>query len=189
MRQLVTLRKVAELRPIPNADAIECAIVDGWPVVVKKGEFQVGDTGVYFEIDSFLPASDERFAFLMNKGKITYEGHEGVRLRTIKLRGVVSQGLLLPVTHFREDIDAVLAGIHVDTLEEALGIVKYEPPIHASLAGEVEGPMPPFIRKTDQEPSHHLNGSYRHRIRSHGQVGWHQHDRLLYTGKVGSRRT
>lgn len=148
-RQLVTLRRIKELRPIPDADAIECAIVDGWPVVVKKGEFTVGDEGVYFEIDSFLPATDERFAFLL-KNKITWDGREGMRLRTVKLRGQVSQGLILPVKAFEETLQHVLDG-NYDTLADALNVVKYEPPIPASLAGEVEGPMPSFIRKTDEE--------------------------------------
>lgn len=149
MRQLVTLRTIKELRPIPDADLIECAIVDGWPVVVKKGEFSVGDEGVYFEIDSFLPANDPRFAFLL-KNKITWEGREGMRLRTVKLRGQVSQGLILPVDAFEQHIEAVMHGI-VDDLAEALNVVKYEPPIPVELAGDVEGPMPSFIRKTDEE--------------------------------------
>lgn len=97
-RKLATVRRVAELLPIPNADAIECAVVDGWKVVVKKGEFRPGDEGVYFEIDSLLPVRDERFSFLA-KGAV---GQEYARLRTIKLRGQISQGLLLPASTFPE---------------------------------------------------------------------------------------
>ena len=148
MRQLVTVRTIAELRPIPDADVIECAMVDGWPVVVKKGEFQVGDRGVSFEIDSFLPASDERFSFLL-KNKTTWNEKEGMRLRTVKLRGQVSQGLILPVAAFNEEI---LQAINTyQSVEEILGVEKYEPPIPTNLAGEVEGALPSYIRKTDEE--------------------------------------
>ena len=93
-RKLVTLRKVAEIRPIPNADFLELAIVDGWQCVVKKGEFQVGDNGVYFEIDSFIPIGNPWFEFL-RKDAITWNNTLGVRIRTRKLRGQLSQGLLL----------------------------------------------------------------------------------------------
>lgn len=150
MRKLVTIRTVGSIRPIPDADAIECASVDGWSVVVKKNEFQPGEPCVYFEIDSFLPLTDERFAFLA-KNKITWNEKEGVRLRTIKLRGQISQGLILPLRLFPE------LAAHKDgdpsalDLGDMLGIEKWEAAIPASLAGEVEGPFPAFISKTDQE--------------------------------------
>lgn len=71
MRKLVTLETVVEVRPIPDADAIEAIVIRGWVVVAKRGEFQVGDRCVYFEIDSALPLSDERFAFLGARGTNT----------------------------------------------------------------------------------------------------------------------
>lgn len=86
MRKLVTIRRISEIRPIPDADLIERAKIDGWNVVVKKGEFCVGDLCVYGESDSVFPSDDERFAFL-----------EGKRLKTKKMRGVVSQGIAFPV--------------------------------------------------------------------------------------------
>lgn len=152
-RKLVTVRQVGAVRPIPGADAIECATVEGWDVVIKKGEFQPGDRCVYFEIDSFLPLADERYSFLA-KNKITWNNKEGIRLRTIKLRGQVSQGLILPVAHFPELApDIQEAGDHVRErdLSGRLGIEKWEAPIPAELAGDVEGPIPSCIRKTDQE--------------------------------------
>jgi RNA ligase (TIGR02306 family) len=136
-RNLVTIRTISDIQPIPGADAIDVATVDGWKVVVKKGDFIVGDRAFYFEIDSFLPVENPRFDFLM-KNKITWNGHEGARLRTIRLRGQISQGLLLPL----EDIDG--------DLTEAMGVLKYEAPIPANLSGEVAGGFPGFIRKTDQ---------------------------------------
>ena len=89
-RKLVTIRKVSEIKPIPNADNIELALVDGWQVVCKKGEFKQGDLGVYFEIDSFLPADKTQFAFLLNKGTkkmiVDNQEVEGIRLKTIRLK-------------------------------------------------------------------------------------------------------
>jgi RNA ligase (TIGR02306 family) len=62
VRQLVTKRIISDLSPIPDADLIETATIDGWKVVVKKGEFSVGWPCAFFELDSFLPAADPRFA-------------------------------------------------------------------------------------------------------------------------------
>lgn len=104
MRKLVTIRTIKELNPIPGADMIEVATVDGWKLVVKKGEFKVGDPCVYFEIDSFLPEADPRYAFIMKGGVREFEGARGHKLRTVKLRGQISQGLALPVTAFPEII-------------------------------------------------------------------------------------
>lgn len=152
MRQLVTIKPITELRPIENADAIECAIIDGgWPVVVKKGEFQIGDNGVYFEIDSFLPLTDERYAFLSSKS-IRWEGKDGMRIRTIKLRGQISQGLILPLSLYPELIDVTPE----TDIAELLGIEKWERPISGQLAGNAKGNFPSFIHKTDQERCQNL---------------------------------
>jgi hypothetical protein len=100
MRKLTSVRQIGELNPIPGADAIEVATIDGWKLVVKRGEFKVGDYCVYFEIDSFLPKENPVFAFLMTRGVRTFEGGEGHKLKTIKLRGQLSQGLALPLSSF-----------------------------------------------------------------------------------------
>ncbi|MGI0119102.1 RNA ligase (ATP) [Zooshikella sp. RANM57] len=154
MRKLVTVRKVDAISPIPNADAIECATVEGWTVVIKKNEFSVNDPCVFFEIDSFLPIEDERFSFLA-KNKITWQEKEGIRLRTLKLRGQLSQGLILPLAAFPEimaQIDgAELADIRDHDFSGLLNIEKWEAPVPACLMGEVHGGFPGFIRKTDQE--------------------------------------
>lgn len=120
MRKLVTLREVAEIVSIPGADAIEVAVVDGWSCVVKKGEFKAGERAVYFEIDSILPYGDERFAFLMSRSckmQPTEDGGllEGHRLRTIKLRGQVSQGLLIPVP---QDWKEIVGGSRITGTDE-----------------------------------------------------------------------
>ena len=97
MRALASVRRIADLQPIEGADAIEVAVVDGWKVVVKKDEFKTGDLAVYMEIDSWVPTE---LAPFLSKGKEPreYNGVKGERLRTVKLRGQISQGLLLPMT-------------------------------------------------------------------------------------------
>jgi RNA ligase (TIGR02306 family) len=154
-RKLASIRKISDIQPIENADMIELAIVDGWKVVVAKNvNHKVGDLVVYCEIDSFLPIKEE-FEFL-RKGsyKKMVDGTEGFRLRTIKLRGQVSQGLILPI-HTLPLLEMVHEGQDVT---EMLGIVKYEPPIPAELAGKVKGLFPSFLRKTDEERIQNLSG-------------------------------
>jgi RNA ligase (TIGR02306 family) len=155
-RKLASIREITEIRPIPDADSIECAYVGGWPVVVKRGEFNPGDLAVYFEIDSWIPHD---LAPFLSKGKEPreYNGVKGERLRTLKLRGQVSQGLLLPVYPMNDGCGAVLpngaevSAVEGENLTEILGIQKWEAPIPACLAGQVRGNFPSFIPKTDQE--------------------------------------
>ena len=144
MRKLASIRKIASIRPIPGADAIECVTVDGWEVVTKKGEFQVGDFAIYCEIDSWVPTE---LAPFLSKGKEPREfnGVKGERLKTIKLRGQLSQGLLLPYA-----VIGRIAAEGEDVTEE-LNIQKWEKPINPQLAGLAKGNFPSFIPKTDQE--------------------------------------
>lgn len=146
MRKLATFRTVLELKPIEGAEFIETAVIDGWQCVVKKDEFKLGDTGIYFEIDSFLPADDPRYSFLEKNFQI-FEGKQGARLRTIRLRGTLSQGLLLPKTSFPETLNFT----DNDDLSALLGIKKWDPPLPAQMAGLAKGLYPDFIPKTDQE--------------------------------------
>lgn len=126
-RKLVTVRVVDELKPIEGADLIELAVVDGWQCVVKKGEFKVGDQGLYFEIDSFLPAEDSRFKFL-EKNFSNYRNRYGARIRTIKLKGQISQGLLLPVSDFMELASRKWETFKTDyDYAEDLKVIKWEP--------------------------------------------------------------
>jgi len=162
MRKLATIRKIDALRPIPDADAIECAVIGGWTAVVKKGEFTAGDLAVYCEIDSWIPHA---LAPFLSKGKEprVFDGIAGERLRTMKLRGQLSQGLLLPLiikmggNLLPTTRRIVLEG---EDVSEALGIVKYEAPIPAQLAGEVKGMFPGWIQKTDQERVQNLTEEF-----------------------------
>lgn len=146
MRVLASIRRVRNIQPIQGADLIVKTQVDGWQCITKKGEFSVGDLGVYFEIDSFLSSEDPRYSFL-SKQFINWNGKFGTRIRTIKLKGELAQGLMLPVSSFPE-IQAPFDGMDVTSL---LGIEKWEPPIPAQLAGEVIGPFITCVRKTDEE--------------------------------------
>lgn len=148
MRKLVTKRVVDKLIPIVGADRIELAIVDGWSCIVKKGEFEVGQEGIYFEIDSFLPASDNRFDFLGESKVKQFGERRGWRIRTMKMRGVLSQGLLLPLNLFR-GVD-----VTAEDIAPQLNVVKWE---HLDNNGSLSGTtgkqakFPSFLPKTDQE--------------------------------------
>ena len=160
-RKLATIRRIKDIVPIEGADAIELALVDGWQVVVAKNVgHKVGDKIVYCEIDSFLPIKEE-FEFLRKSSYKKMGDQEGFRLKTIKLRGQISQGLILPysvipIAQFASSYD-LPEGMDVS---EMLGIVKYEPPVPAQLAGKVKGSFPSFLRKTDEERIQNLEKEY-----------------------------
>ena len=100
MRKLVTLYQLQEdPTPIPGADNIELVQVKGWQCVVKKGEFRKDSFGLYFEIDSFVPTEEPAFAFLAKSAR-TWQGKTGAVIKTMKLRGQLSQGLFLPMSSF-----------------------------------------------------------------------------------------
>jgi RNA ligase (TIGR02306 family) len=146
MRKLVTLRTISALQQIEGADLIQIAEIDGWQTIVKKNEFSVGDVGVYFEIDSFLSAADQRFNFL-EKIRRTWEGNTGYRIKTIKLKKQISQGLLLPLHLFPEIVEP-----QFDTdYSELLNVLKWEAAAGASLYSDAAGLFPSFIPKTDAE--------------------------------------
>jgi RNA ligase (TIGR02306 family) len=144
MRKLATIRKINDIKSIPNADAIEVATVDGWQVVVKRGEYKIGDLAIYCEIDSWIPNS---IASFLSKGKEprVYQNIAGERLRTVKLRGQISQGLLLPCNIIPRQVELG------EDVSEELNINKWEMEIPAQLRGTVRGSFPSFIPKTDQE--------------------------------------
>ena len=151
-RKLVTIRTIDAINPIEGADAIEVATIGGWNVVIKKGEFAPGDKCVYFEIDSFLPTGNPAWQFLVDKQGRTFEGVVGHRLRTVKLRGQISQGFIVPLSALPQ-----IDGQPEDAdLAEVLGIKKWEQPLPAELAGQAEGLFPSFIRRTDQERCQNL---------------------------------
>ena len=142
MRKLASIQTVKYVKSIPDADSIETVGVLGWEVVSKKGEFQPGDTCVFFEIDSLLPEIPE-FEFL--RKSCWNDNLKKYRLKTVKLRKQLSQGLALPLSVF-PNLAGLTVGFDVASL---LGIEKYEPPIPAQIVGDAKRFTWP-ISKTDE---------------------------------------
>ena len=151
-RKLATVRRIKEILPIEGADRIELAVVDGWKVVVAKDvQHKVGDLVIYCEIDSFLPIREE-FEFLRKSSYKKMGDQEGFRLRTAKMKGQISQGLILPISVLNPpDTNIYVQPFEGLDVTEMLDIVKYDPPIPANLAGKVKGLFPSFLIKTDEE--------------------------------------
>lgn len=140
-RKLARIERILQIASIPGADAIEAATVGGWKVVVKKGLYKADQLAVFFEIDSLIPHRPWS-AFLFKDTRELY------RLKTVKLRGQISQGLLVPIEEIPEL--AAREWTEGDDLTELLVIKKWEPNIPANLAGQIKGNFPTFLRKTDE---------------------------------------
>jgi RNA ligase (TIGR02306 family) len=161
MRKLASIRTVESVHPIEGADKIEMIMIDGWQVVSQKGNFTAGDQCVYFEIDSCfekdspvglsLDVSRLSRVHTEDKGFI-----EGFRIKTIKLRGQISQGYALPLGYFKS-----IKGINLDAedLTFELQVLKYDKP--ESFGGPGSAPAAgnfptDYIKKTDQERAQNL---------------------------------
>lgn len=155
MRKLATIRRIDKLEPIENADKIELARVDGWQLVTAKDNgFKEGDLVVYVEIDSLLPSSNPNFEFMKPRG---------FKVKTAKLRGVTSQGIIFPLSileYNNVDISSLSYG---DDVTSIIGITKFEVDDDISEEAENKGKVkrekgevfgragfPSFIKKTDE---------------------------------------
>lgn len=151
MRKLASIQRVEEILPIENAEAIQKARVLGWWVVIKRDQFKPGDLCIYIEVDSLLPPVPQ-FSFFEKGNKLkkslVENGTEimGWRLKSIRLRGQISQGLIMPLSEF-PNITATEVGTDIT---EVLSIYKYDPPLPACLMGDAKGYFPGFIPKTDE---------------------------------------
>ena len=167
-RKLASVQRILDIQPIDGADKIVKAQINGWWVVTAKDNgFNVGDLVIYLEIDSWVPHGIAPF---LSKGKEPreFEGVQGERLRTIRLRGQLSQGMILPLVdyilpEFEDELPAVFNGTDYlvlpeegDDVTEFLGILKWEAPINAQLQGKVRGNFPSYLRKSDQERAQNL---------------------------------
>lgn len=164
-RVMARIVKVDAINPIAGADQIEVASIGGWKVVVKKGEFQVDSLACYAEVDSWIPHSVAPFLTKPGQFPKVYNNVEGQRLRTVKLRGQISQGLLLPVmaavvafdgSKFDEGQELSEFVYEGQDVTELLGIQKWEPPAEFR-AANAKGNFPHFIPKTDQERIQNLS--------------------------------
>jgi hypothetical protein len=168
-RKMASIQEISEIKPIEGADAICAYRINGWWVVDKVNSYKVNARVIFCEVDAWIPTE---LAPFLSKGKEPreYKGVKGEKLRTIKLRGQLSQGLLLPLSvmsheHYRDRSAGGLDNCWVkqvgDTFVGAsdklgadvsnyLGIVKWEPAPEFSHA-DAKGLFPNFIPKTDQE--------------------------------------
>ena len=147
-RKLASIQRIINIEPIEGADAIMKATVLGWSVVIRKDEYKIGDLCVYVEIDSILPDRPE-FEFMKARSS---------RVRTVKLRGQVSQGICFPLS-ILDNTNITLAEMVEDLdVTEAVGIIKWEPADPACLSGVSRGNFPSFIPKTDETRAQVLLG-------------------------------
>lgn len=146
-RKLASIVEIGQLLPIEGADKIEVAIPKGkgWKVVVGKGDFKIGELAVFFEIDSFLNPDDERYAFLKERclrkfvSKSGQVLRQGIKIKSIKLRGVISQGLLMPIDRFPEITGRIHDGKFLSLTE-----VEYDEQYHREIAEAASRNEPPW---------------------------------------------
>ena len=157
-RKMASIQQIIAIKPIEGADDIEAIKVNGWWVVAKKGEHFVDELVVYCEIDSFIPNRVAPFLTKPDKFPKEYNGVQGERLKTIRLRGQLSQGLVLPLSVLGKPEE--IFSINEDTVgldvSDQLGIQKWEPPEDAGTALQAKGSFPAFIQKTDQNRAQNL---------------------------------
>ena len=148
MRKMASVQRVLEKKPIVGADLIEAYRVNGWWVVDKKDAYEVGDLVVYCEVDSWIPHALATFLTKPGHSPREYLGVKGERLRTVKLKGQLSQGLLLPLVEDNSE--------EGQDFSEILGITKWEDTRYMANM-DARGNFPDFIPKTDQERVQNLD--------------------------------
>jgi RNA ligase (TIGR02306 family) len=159
-RKLASVQVVTNISNHLNADSLAIATVLGWKVVIRIGEVEVGEKVVYCEIDSLLPGNAKWLPPAIAKKVTNQKNKKWFRLKTIKIRGEISQGLIIPISYFDPDIINPNLDIGTD-VAELLGIEKYEPP---NLTGNYthkgkRGSRVPF-------PTHLVSKTEEHRIQS-----------------------
>jgi RNA ligase (TIGR02306 family) len=150
-RKLASVQVVKDVYHAENSDNLDVAVVNNWRAVVARDKFKAGDVVVFFETDAFLPVQPQ-YEFLRGSSfkKLTLpndEVIEGFRLKTVRLRGNISQGLVMP-------INELLNGDYEvgDDVTNELGVVLYDPPDNTSIvSGDAKGPFPSFLVKSSAE--------------------------------------
>lgn len=163
MRKLASIVKISNIERIQNSDFLVKVNMynKGWNVVCNiNNGFKKEDIAVYFEIDSALPILDKRFNFLKERAKRTWKLNdqivfESIKIKTMELRGVISQGLLMPICLFPElinfnvgdDVTEILGVEHFDNVS-----IKWDTVIgKISMDGDIKSAFPSFVQKTDEE--------------------------------------
>ena len=171
-RKLATIRRISSVVKHPNADALDIVKVDGWQCVAKLGQFKEGDLCIYIEIDS-IPPDREEFNFLKkDNGNMR-------TIKTVKLRGELSQGICFPITilmntipdQFGLSFNNETGNVKLyyegevwyefnigDDVTEFLGVTKYEKPIPNNMQGVMKGSFPTNLcPRTDEERIQNIN--------------------------------
>ena len=146
VRKMASIQEVNGVYPIKDADKICQYGILGWKVVDQVGKYQVGDKVVFCEIDCWIPSTVAPFLTKPGHYPKIYNGVEGEKLRTIRLRKALSQGLILPLSVCDNIETELMIGLDVSI---PLGIQKWEPPAEFTSA-DAKGSFPSYIRKTDQ---------------------------------------
>jgi len=137
-RKLASIQTITEILPIDGADKIVCVKILGWQCVALKTEFSINDKCIFFEIDSVLPIAS--WNDHLRKDPI-----KPLRIKTIRLRGVLSQGLALPISILPQGEYEVGQDV-----TELVRVEKYEAVVPAHLSGISKGNFPAFLHKTDE---------------------------------------
>lgn len=196
-RKLATIREVSGVTPIGGADFIVSYQIDGWSVTDKKGAYSVGDNVVYLEVDSFVPHDLAPF-LAQGKEPSNFNGVEGTRLRTKKMKGVYSQGLILPLSVMGDEyykdrsarglsncwvkqVNGKTVGANAEVGSDVtayLGIQKWEAPENKFVAGNQKGNFPSFIPKTDQERIQNVKKELAKRLNEKGCITFQVTEKL-----------
>lgn len=134
----VEVTKIHSIQPHPNADRLELARVFEYPVVIEKGKYDEGSLVGYVPPDSLVPVHVPQFSFLRDKAKhVTENGHLAHRVRAVKLRGCVSQGLVVDAEGYADG----------DDITERLGVEHWNPPDPANrnIAKNIDSAPPPPV--------------------------------------------
>lgn len=151
MSKVATVEVIKNIRKHPNADSLEVANVLGWQIVCKAGTYKEGGKVIYINIDSVLEERPE-YEFLRSKN---------FRVKQVRLRGEISQGLCLPCS---QDLEV---GTDVS---EMVGAKHYEKPVSIQLSGIAMGNFPHFLIKTDED-----------NLRNYSEALEEVKDRLMYS--------
>jgi len=140
----VEVVKIEHIEPCPNADKLDLVKVWGYQCLVRKGDFKLGDLGAYIVPDSNVSAARPEFSFLLDKN---HPDKTDIRIRVKKLRGIVSQGLLIKAPEGSKEGDDVA---------EMLGVTRWEPKVTLTMGhkNSVPGPATIMAPKYDVEDWH-----------------------------------
>lgn len=144
----VTIETIGDIREHSNADRLEMATLQGkdYDFIVLRSQFKIGEKVVYFPVDSVLPSWIAEALGLAGK----LAGREKNRIKTVKLRGNISQGVVASPEVFSQHIPEIDTFAVGHDLTALLGVEKYEPPMIASQYGDLK-PLPQFVSKYDIE--------------------------------------